>query len=889
MEYPVWWIPSLSAALAVAVIATIHVFIAHFAIGGGLFLVFAERVGLKDNSDAKEHILAYVKRHTRFFLLLTLVAGGLTGVGIWFVIGVASPAATSALINIFVFGWATEWVFFIGEIVALLVYYYTFGKMRPREHQIVGWLYFIFAWLSLFMINGIIGFMLTPGEWAQTKGFWDGFFNPSFWPSLVFRTMLCALLAGVLAYFTAIRIPDENARERMIRFSTWWVAGPFLLVLLSGAWYLMAMPPAQMDMIMNKSQEIPPMLSAFLVATPLVFLGALAMAFLTPQSNRRPLAWLLLILAFIQLGAFEYIREAGRRPYLIWEYMYSNSIHTADVPELGENGFLSKAKWVRHKEITDENRLEVGEDIFRIQCANCHSIGGPMLNIIPRTAKYTQFGMEAQLRGQGLRSPYMPPFVGNADERAALAAYVVEGLNGNQPQAVAADLPQLEVEPLPYDDANDQYLLLAWNTTGMHLFSDASRYFSLMPAGNTIYAQLLERGPLPTLITEDVTLHYSLEEGYQQPAKHLRLWEYSRKTFDIKAKDNVGLTGAGVEGEMQPDAEQQAWTAEMVPVSPYDAAGNAMPYPLVTIEARDKDGNVLAQTRTVAPASTEMGCKNCHGGEWRMPSGTDTPPIMGIDDTTALDILAMHDKRSGTKLKRVALSGKPEACQSCHPDAGMKLKKGDNKRIGLSAAIHGFHAPYLQGAGADACNACHASSPEGATRMLRDLHNDMMLSCTDCHGSMTDHSLALLKAELESGRQHASEVMKGLTPEAVESVEEIAPRKAWVQQPDCLSCHVLDGAGGEVQNYSAFNLWTEPGKENLFRMRHDYQGAMMCTACHNSPHAVYPATNPYGENRDALQPMRYMGMNRAIGADQNCQPCHTMDMGMFPHHPSTAP
>jgi len=484
-----------------------------------------------------------------------------------------------------------------------------------------------------------------------------------------------------------------------------------------------------------------------------------------------------------------------------------------------------------------------------------------------------------------VRSPYMPPFVGNEDEKAALAAYIVEGLHGKEQQAVVDfEPPQLEPQALAWDEESE-YLLLAWSSKGMNTFSDAGRFFSLLPPGNDVYAQLLRRGPLPEFVTEGVTLTYSLPEGFREPAKHMRFWEFLSDTFHKRLEENTGLTGSKPQGSMSLDEELRAWVASMAPVAPYAEDGSVLPYPLLHVQAKDAEtGELLAETQIVAPASTEMGCKNCHGGDWRMPTNA---PVMGFTDETAWDILAMHDKRSGTKLLQQAQWRRPKPCQECHSDAGMTQVRGEKDLLSLSASIHGFHAPYLQGLGADACNACHAGSANGATRMLRGVHNDMMLVCTDCHGEMADHSLALLKAEQEAGKAAATPLMQGISPNAVAEVAEIKPRQAWIQQPDCLSCHVLEEAGGEVQRMSAFNLWTEPGKENLFRMRRDYQGAMMCTACHNSPHAVYPATNPYGQDRDVLQPMRYADSPRAIGSGQNCVPCHTMDMGFFPHHPST--
>lgn len=187
MNYPVWQLDAFGGGLLIAIIAIIHVYISHFAVGGGLFLVLTEMKGLREGSA---EILAYTRRHTKFFLLLTMVLGGMTGVGIWFTIALVNPAATSSLIHIFVFGWAIEWVFFLAEIVSLLFYYYTFDRLRPRKHLILGWIYFGCAWASLFVINGIIDFMLTPGAWLTDNNFWSGFFNPTFWPALFFRTLI---------------------------------------------------------------------------------------------------------------------------------------------------------------------------------------------------------------------------------------------------------------------------------------------------------------------------------------------------------------------------------------------------------------------------------------------------------------------------------------------------------------------------------------------------------------------------------------------------------------------------------------------------------------------------------------------------------------------------
>ena len=165
MNYPVWDIPA--SGLLIAVIAILHVFVSHFAVGGGLFLVLVERKARRDGDDA---LLGYARQHSRFFILLTLVFGAITGVGIWFTIGLVHPPATSSLINTFVWGWAIEWTFFVTEIAAAMVYYYGWDRLSARRHMAVGWIYLAAAWLSLVVINGILTYMLTPGRGCRPAG-----------------------------------------------------------------------------------------------------------------------------------------------------------------------------------------------------------------------------------------------------------------------------------------------------------------------------------------------------------------------------------------------------------------------------------------------------------------------------------------------------------------------------------------------------------------------------------------------------------------------------------------------------------------------------------------------------------------------------------------------
>jgi cytochrome bd-type quinol oxidase subunit 1 len=425
VNYPVWELATFGGGILVAVIATLHVFVAHFAVGGGLFLVVTE---MKAYREKDKRILDYVRGHTKFFLLITMVFGALTGFGIWLIISLLSPAATSILIHSFVFGWATEWVFFVVEIASLLIYYYTFYRMEPRNHLTVGWIYFIFAWLSLFVINGIVSFMLTPGRWLETKSFWDGFFNPSFGASLFFRTFIALSLAGIYGLITSTRIQDDSLRQRMVRYCVLWLAVPFVLLVPSAWWYLGVIPPEAMDVISDPDLTVNTVRRAFMVLTPMVFLAGLFMALRLPKSFQQGFSFVLMILAFLYLGSFEMVRESARRPYIIQGYMYSNSILKASLPQFQKQGVLKTARWAKNKTVTPANDAAAGEELFKLLCISCHSVGGFRNDMLERTDGMTTAQFEAILEEMGDERRQMPPFAGNQQEKQALTKYVLEAL-----------------------------------------------------------------------------------------------------------------------------------------------------------------------------------------------------------------------------------------------------------------------------------------------------------------------------------------------------------------------------------------------------------------------------------------------------------------------------
>lgn len=429
MNYPVWYLPTIGGGSLIALIAILHVFVSHFAVGGGLYLIYAEKKGLAEKNQG---ILDFTKRHARFFLLITMVFGSITGVGIWFIIALVNPAATSLLIHNFVFGWAAEWVFFTVEIASAFVYYYLFGKMDDRSHLQVGWLYFFSAWMSLLLINGIIGVMLTPGNWAESFNFWIGFFNPSFFPSLIFRTCAAVLLAGVYGFLTSSFTKDRDVSRAMTRFSGKWALAALVGAVPSGFWYLAVLPEQARNLVLGKSPTIAAVLQWGVSSLVMLLAVILVAGIFLPALNRQPVALVSMLCALLSFGAFEWTREAARRPYVINEVMYSNSIGKTELAGLNEAGFLPSAKWVQDKTITPENRSAVGRELYVQQCYACHTLGGLNNDLAALTARMSYPALSKYISRIHEARYFMPPFAGTKEESEALAAFIAGDLHGKE-------------------------------------------------------------------------------------------------------------------------------------------------------------------------------------------------------------------------------------------------------------------------------------------------------------------------------------------------------------------------------------------------------------------------------------------------------------------------
>ena len=465
MNYPFWDIPILGSGWVIGIIAIFHVMISQFAVGGGLYLPMAERKAMRMSDPAlRDAWLAQLVNHSKFFLILTGVFGTISGVGIWFAIGLTQPEATSTLIHNFVFGWAIEWVFFLVELATAAVYYYTWNRIDAKLHLTVGWVYAVASAATLIIINGILAFMLTPGDtWLAVAGtgheaskFWNAFFNPTYWPSLLLRVCVCCSLAGVWALITSSQIDGDKhpaLKTTTVQWSVRWlvpsfVAMPFLMI-----WYYLMVPASQQALLTlgidtinaGTFSAVTRMALVIIVTSATIIWVAYYLAYRNPLDFNLSHAMAVLLLALMATGAGEYSREMLRKPYVVGHWMYSNGVRVPYVNRINHDGYLVHSNWVWNG---SNSSYSHGETIFRGECGSCHTMDGyrPLRQLLRGRDRANIGSFVTMLHEYKPDMPYrrfMPPMVGTQQDVNDLTDFLNAQVN---PPAASGQKPVLTAQ-----------------------------------------------------------------------------------------------------------------------------------------------------------------------------------------------------------------------------------------------------------------------------------------------------------------------------------------------------------------------------------------------------------------------------------------------------------
>ena len=122
--------------------------------------------------------------------------------------------------------------------------------------------------------------------------------------------------------------------------------------------------------------------------------------------------------------------EMLRKPYVVYNYIYSNGIHKSDVKELVDAGFLNKGKWANALAQSASSDTERGEIIFRYECMACHTIKGyrSMKKLLGVRDEDAITSLLQMLKDPDPKknnySGIMPPLAANDGELKCLAKYL---------------------------------------------------------------------------------------------------------------------------------------------------------------------------------------------------------------------------------------------------------------------------------------------------------------------------------------------------------------------------------------------------------------------------------------------------------------------------------
>jgi hypothetical protein len=447
----------------------------------------------------------------------------------------------------------------------------------------------------------------------------------------------------------------------------------------------------------------------------------------------------------------------------------------------------------------------------------------------------------------------------------------------------------------PSAPAQNDWEAIGWNNLGMHCMDSDYSVFSILPPYNVPDFQLIQPDGRLLRVLNGVRVTY---EAVADPTGSINrtsigktnFWTWVPGLYGGSPVPDSGLMGFPMPGPantprpMAFDPVAAVFSAEGIPITPYDDSLHKRPYPLMRLVARNTAGTLLAFTDVVLPVSDEMDCRACHSSvngeeEARPPSGWAYAPNPERD--YRLNILRIHDDLNAenpqyvTFLAQAGYSqlglhdtvvnrGTPILCAKCHA-SNVLPGTGFAGVPPLTRSVHAFHAnvpdpvtrlPLESETNRSACYRCH---PGQETRCLRGAMGNAVaadgsraIQCQDCHGSMS--------------------TVGGVY------------REGWLAEPTCQNCHT----GTALQNNGQLRYTTvfEPGGQvrqavnatfatnsdvplpgfSLYRFSTGH-GGLRCEACHGSTHAEYPSSHP----NDNLQSHALQGH---VGTVADCTACH---------------
>jgi hypothetical protein len=424
-HYPVNDFGPVMKGLVIGGVGIVHVFLAQFAIGGGMLLCYFQWLA---QSGREPHARRFLDGCFKALVLISFVLGALTGVAIWFTTIQVGARTIGLMIDQFHWLWATEWVCFAVEVVSGYAFYKVGKQLSDRARIRLLALYAAAAWLSLLFINGILSWQLTPDRGVPMLGHpgdvWAGFFNRSFWPSLAYRTCVAMALAALAACVVINTIDiDRTRRAALIRRASRF-ASPIAIMPVLALWYLAVIPDDSRSWLLGGS--VPMMMFVAIAAGVSMLIGAYAVVALIWKRLyiNGATATLLLALAFGATAAGEFVREGARKPYTVRGALYSTSIAPYEVDFLRQYGVTTDDPYPLRDDARYANdQLRRGAKVERALCDACHTMKGGNA-LVELTRSWTDDQLRLNIAKLQHTKAFMPPFAGNADDVEALVQLI---------------------------------------------------------------------------------------------------------------------------------------------------------------------------------------------------------------------------------------------------------------------------------------------------------------------------------------------------------------------------------------------------------------------------------------------------------------------------------
>ena len=251
-----------------------------------------------------------------------------------------------------------------------------------------------------------------------------------------------------------------------------------------GLWYIF-LPDSAQDAL-----TAAPVLNVFMG----VLFGATAIVFvllyLGPYRNP---GWIyspgfaasLLLFGFAGFSTAEFIREAVRKPYIIYNYVFGNQVLATrkDIETLRKDGFLDGGVWTRGyveqnypsvvnedrhidwnkvRELPPVDKIRLGGVIFQYHCNDCHALDRGYSPVGPLVQGWSRPMIRDLVGNLDKHRFTMPPWCGRDDEADLLADY----LYSIAPQRPTGMLPGAQTKPGETADDGTRSRLLTTQRQG---------------------------------------------------------------------------------------------------------------------------------------------------------------------------------------------------------------------------------------------------------------------------------------------------------------------------------------------------------------------------------------------------------------------------------------